>query len=62
MFAMRNPFYSMSVGWISLLGAQELIQVIHSSVLAFLGTPELRDDFTLVVLKLPAENPAPNNK
>ncbi len=34
-------------------GAQELIKTIHSAVLAFTGTSELRDDFTLAVLRLP---------
>ena len=32
--------------------AQELVQVIQSSVFAFAGTEELRDDLTLVVLKV----------
>ncbi|HTY63928.1 MAG TPA: PP2C family protein-serine/threonine phosphatase [Acidobacteriota bacterium] len=44
----------------SAMGARELVHRIHSSVLAFTGTPELQDDFTLVVLKLPMEEQAPN--
>jgi sigma-B regulation protein RsbU (phosphoserine phosphatase) len=32
--------------------ARELVQLIQSSVLAFTGTEELRDDLTLVVLKV----------
>jgi sigma-B regulation protein RsbU (phosphoserine phosphatase) len=44
----------------SAMGTRELVQLIHSSVLTFTGTPELQDDFTLVVLKFPMEEQAPN--
>ena len=41
----------------SKLRARELVQTIHSSVLAFTGNQELQDDFTLVILKLPKQEP-----
>ena len=39
------------------LGARESVQTIHSSILAFTGKQELQDDFTLVILKLPNQEP-----
>jgi serine phosphatase RsbU (regulator of sigma subunit) len=44
------------------LGARELITAIHSSVSAFTGSPELQDDFTLVVLRLLPDNAAANGR
>lgn len=38
--------------------AQELVQAIHSSVIAFAGTQELEDDFTVVVMKVLPEKGA----
>jgi len=40
--------------------AQELVQMIQSSVFSFAGTEELRDDLTLVVLKVLPDNTETN--